>query len=142
MNKTFDKKLGVIPVISKKGYCKFKLKVKPEHLNHGGIVHGGVLASLCDIALAASLTNSLQKDEWCVTAELSIYFLSPAFPTDMLFVYGKLIRRGNTLAFVEGGVETKDKRKIVRAHGIWVIKSKLSRRMKKSSHSATTRVYQ
>ena len=130
--KTFDKKLGVILVISKKGYCKFKLKVKPEHLNHGGIVHGGVLASLCDIALAASLTNSLQKDEWCVTAELNIYFLSPAFPRDTLFAYGKLIRRGNTLAFVEGGIETKDKKQIARAQGIWVIKSKSGKRIKKT----------
>ena len=130
MTKTFDKKLGVIPVISKKGYCKLKLKIKSEHLNHGGIVHGGVLAALCDIALAGSLTNSLQKDEWCVTAELNIYFLSPAFPKDTLFAYGKLIRRGNTLAFVEGVVETKDKKQIVRAQGIWVIKSKLSKRMK------------
>ena len=131
MTKTFDKKLGVILIISKKGYCKFKLKVKPEHLNHGGIVHGGVLATLCDIALAGSLTDSLQKDEWCVTAELNIYFLSPAFPTDLLFAYGKLIRRGNTLAFVEGGIETKDKRKIASAQGIWVIKSKFSKRVKK-----------
>ncbi len=131
MTKTFDKELGVIPVISKKGYCKFKLKVKPEHLNHGGIVHGGVLASLCDIALAGSLNDSLQKDEWCVTAELNVYFLSPAFPGSVLFAYGKLLRRGNTLAFVEGGVETKDKKQIVRAQGIWVIKSKFNKRIKK-----------
>ena len=132
MTKTFDKKLGVIPVISKKGYCKLKLKVKPEHLNHGGIVHGGVLASLCDIALAGSLNNSLQRDEWCVTAELNIYFLRPAFPKDVLFAYGKLIKRGNTLAFVEGGIETKDKKQIVQAHGIWVIKSKTNKRIKKT----------
>ena len=129
--KTFDKKLGVIPVNSKKGYCKLKLKIKPEHLNQGSIVHGGVLATLCDIALAGSLNNSLQKNEWCVTAELNIYFLSPAFPKDILFAYGKLIRRGNTLAFVEGDIETKDKRKIASAQGIWVIKSKFSKRVKK-----------
>ena len=132
MAKTFDKNLGVIPVISKKGYCKLKLKVKPEHLNHGGIVHGGVLASLCDIALAGSLNNSLQRDEWCVTAELNIYFLRPALPSDVLFAYGKLIKRGNTLAFVEGGIETKDKKQIVQAHGIWVIKSKTNERIKKT----------
>ena len=132
-NKTFDKKLGVILVNSKKGYCKFKLKVKPEHLNHGGIVHGGVLTALCDIALAGSLTDSLQKDEWCVTAELNVYFLNPAFPKDILFPYGRLIKRGNTLAFVEGGIETKDKRKIVHAQGIWVIKSKLNKRIKKAN---------
>ena len=131
MTETFDKKLGVILVSSKKGYCQLKLKVKPEHLNHGGIVHGGVIATLCDIALAGSLTNSLQKDEWCVTAELNIYFLSPAFPKDILFAYGKLIRRGNTLAFVEGWIETRDKRKVAHAQGIWVIKSQSNKKIKK-----------
>ena len=128
--KTFDKKLGVIPISSKKGYCKFKLKVKPEHLNHGGIVHGGMIATFCDVALAGALNHVLKKDEWCVTAELNIYFLNPAYPKDVLFGYGKLVKRGNTLAFVEGSIETADKRKIATAQGIWVIKSKPGKKTK------------
>ena len=128
--KTFDKKLGVILISSKKGYCKFKLKVKPEHLNHGGIVHGGVIATFCDVTLAGALNHVLKKDEWCVTAELNVYFLSPAYQKDVLFGYGKLVKRGNTLAFVEGSIETADKRKIATAQGIWVIKSKPGKKTK------------
>lgn len=127
---TFDKKLGVILVSSKKGYCKFKLKIKPEHLNHGGIVHGGVIATLCDITLAGALNHVMKKDEWCVTAELNTYFLNPALSSDILYGYGKLIKRGNTLAFVEGTIETSDKRKIAYAQGIWVIKSKVVKKAK------------
>ena len=130
MAKTFDKKLGVIPISSKKGYCKFKLKVKPEHLNHGGIVHGGVIATFCDVTLAGALNHVLKKDEWCVTAELNVYFLNPAYPKDVLFGYGKLVKRGNTLAFVEGSIETSDKRKVATAQGIWVIKSKPGKKTK------------
>ncbi len=128
--KTFEKKLGVIPVSSKKGYCKLKLKIKPEHLNHGGIVHGGVIATLCDVTLAGALNHVLKKDEWCVTAELNIYFLNPGYPNDILFGHGKLVKRGNTLAFVEGSIETADKRKIATAQGIWVIKSKPGKKVK------------
>ncbi len=128
--KTFEKKLGVIPVASKKGYCKLKLKIKPEHLNHGGIVHGGVIATLCDVALAGALNHVLKKDEWCVTAELNIYFLKPAYPKDILFGYGQLVKRGNTLAFVEGKIESADKRQIAIAQGIWVIKSKPGKKTK------------
>ncbi len=127
---TFDTKLGVILVNSKKGYCKFKLKVKPEHLNHGGIVHGGVIATLCDVTLAGALNHVMKKDEWCVTAELNTYFLNPALNSDILYGYGKLIKRGNTLAFVEGTIETSDKRKIAYAQGIWVIKSKTVKQIK------------
>lgn len=121
---TFDKQLGVKVVSYKKGYCKVKLDIKPQHLNGGGIVHGGALATLCDIALAGAVSTVLKKNEWCVTAELSIKYLSPAFPKTQLFGYSKLIKKGNTLAFVEGGIETKDKKQIARANGIWAIKSR------------------
>ena len=129
-NPTFDRHLGVKTVTQKKGYCKVRLNVKPKHLNHGGIVHGGVLASLCDIALAGSIFRVLKKDEWCVTAELSIEYLSPVFPGESIFGYGKLIRAGRTLAFVEGGIETKSKVNITKAQGIWYIKKGPSKKLK------------
>ena len=119
---TFDKQLGVKIVNHKKGYCKVRLNVKPQHLNHGGIVHGGVLATLCDVALAGAVATVMNKEEWCVTIQLNIEYMDPAFLGDTLFGFGKLVRRGKTLAFVEGGIETKNKRKITKAHGIWFIK--------------------
>ena len=129
---TFDKHLGVKLVTSKKGYCKIKLELKPNFLNAGGIAHGGVLATLCDIALAGAITKVMKKDEWCVTAQLNIEYLYPAFPDEILFAYGNLVKKGNTLAFVEGGIETKSKKLIARAQGIWVIKKFLNRNIKKA----------
>ena len=128
---TFDKHLDIKFVNSKKGYCRIKLNLKPNHLNHGGIAHGGVLASLCDIALAGAVGTLLSKNEWCVTAQLDIHYLNPAFP-GTIFGYGMVVRKGSTLAFVSGGVETKDKKQIANAHGIWVIKTFPSRRIKKA----------
>ena len=127
---TFDKELGAKLVNSKKGSCRFKLDVKSKHLNHGGIVHGGVLATLCDISLAGAVTDVLGNNEWCVTAQLNIEYLYPAFPEETIFGYGKLVKKGNTLAFVEGGIESKSKRKIAKASGIWVIKSYKSKKIK------------
>ena len=127
---TFDKKIGIKPVSCKKGYCKVKLDIKPHHLNHGGIVHGGVLATLCDISLAGAVATVMKKDQWCVTIQLNVEFLEPAFLGETLFGYGKLVRRGKTLAFVEGGIETKDKKKITKAHGIWFIKSGPSKKIR------------
>ena len=129
---TFDKNLGAKLVNLKKGYCKIKLNVKSKHLNHGGIAHGGVLATLCDIALAGALTNVLREGEWCVTAQLNIEYLYPAFPGETIFGYGKLVKKGSTLAFVEGGIESKSKKQIAKATGIWVIKSYPSKKIKVS----------
>ena len=128
--KTFDKDLGVKSVSSKNGYCKVKLDIKSHHLNHGGIVHGGVLATLCDIALAGAVATKMKKSEWCVTIQLNVEFMDPAYSGETIFGYGKLVRRGKTLAFVEGGIESKDKRQIAKAHGIWFIKSGPSKKIK------------
>lgn len=118
---TFDKDLGIKEVSYKKGFCKIKLDLKPRHLNHGGIAHGGVLASLCDVALAGAVSTLMEKTQWCLTAQLDIEYMNPAFPGE-IFAYGKVIKRGKNLAFVEGGIELKDKTVIARSHGIWIIK--------------------
>ena len=123
IKKTFDKYLGVTRVSQKKGYCKIKLNLKSEHLNAGGIAHGGVIATLCDIALAGAIDGDLKKDEWCVTAQLNIHFISPAFP-GIVFANGRLVKKGNTLAFTEGEIEDGKKNIIATAKGIWVIKKK------------------
>jgi len=126
----FDKHLGLKVVKRKKGYCKIRLDVKPKYLNRGGIVHGGVLATLCDVALAGAVATAMREGEWCVTVQLQIEYMNPAFLGESLFGYGKLIRAGRTLAFVEGGIETKSKVKITKAQGIWYIKKGPSKKLK------------
>lgn len=123
--KTFDKHIGVKLIAKKRGYARFKLILKPHHLNEGGIAHGGILATLCDISLAGALGSLLKKEERCLTAELDIHFINPAFPTKPIYGFGKVIRKGKNVAFMEGGIETQDKTTIVKAKGIWVIKTKL-----------------
>lgn len=118
---TFDADLGLKEVSSKKGFYKIKLDLESRHLNHGGIAHGGVLASLCDVALAGAVSTLMEKTQWCLTAQLDIEYINPAFSGE-IFAYGKVVKKGRNLAFVEGGVELKDKTIIVKSHGIWIIK--------------------
>lgn len=129
---TFDKHLGVGLVDRKGGYCRVRLKLKPAHLNNGGIAHGGVITALCDIALAGAVGSKLSEGEWCVTVNLNVEFINPAFGGVEIFAYGKVIKRGRTLAFVHGGVETKDKVQIARANGIWALRSKPSKKINTS----------
>lgn len=119
---TFDKDLGIKEISSKKGFYRIKLDLKQKHLNHGDIAHGGVLASLLDIALAGAVSTTMEKNEWCLTANLSIEYLNPAFP-GVIYAFGKLVKRGKNLAFVEGGIMSKDKKLLTKATGIWIIKT-------------------
>ncbi|MBI2995240.1 MAG: PaaI family thioesterase [Candidatus Melainabacteria bacterium] len=121
--RTFDKYLGLKLVSRKKGYYKVKLALKPEHLNNGGIAHGGMLATLFDVVLAGAINTVMDKKEFCVTANLNIDYVNPAFPGE-LYAKAKVTKRGNTLAFVEGVIETENRVLIAKANGIWVIKSK------------------
>lgn len=120
---TFDKFLNIQTIKKKNGACRIKLTLKDILLNYGGIAHGGVIASICDIVLAGAVESVLKKDQWCVTAELNVHFLNPAPPKSVLYGYAKIVKVGKTLAFVEGGIETIDKKQIAKATGIWAIKN-------------------
>lgn len=125
MGKTFDREIGIKTVYSKNGKSKLKMKVVEKLLNHGGIAHGGVIASFCDCVLAEAIHNKLPKNKWCVTVEISIDFMEPANRNEILIGEGKLVRMGKTLAFVEGKIKTeKSKKFIAKATGIWFIKNK------------------
>ncbi len=130
-NLTFDKDLGVKTVSKRNGFYKIKLDLKQKHLNHGGIAHGGVLAGLLDIALAGAVSTTMEKTQWCLTAQLAIEYLNPAFPGE-IFAFGKIVKRGRNLAFVEGGIESKNKELLTKASGIWIIKDFPTKKIKAS----------
>ena len=130
----FDKHIGAKVVTFKKDCCKVKLDVKKQHLNYGGLVHGGVIATLCDIALSGAVAKAMKKYQWCVTIHLSVEYMNHAVLGDRLYAYGKIAKVGRTLAFVDGFIEKRDKTKVAKAHGIWFIKQGPSKkiRIKKS----------
>lgn len=57
------------------GHAELSLAIGPQHMQHQGSVHGGILAYLADNALAFA-GGSLFGD--AVTVELKINFLKPA----------------------------------------------------------------
>lgn len=39
------------------GYAKARMKIKPEHLNSGGVCEGGAIFTLADLAFAAAINS-------------------------------------------------------------------------------------
>lgn len=105
MGTGFASAMGVRVLSGENGEALIELEVGPEHLNLGGTVHGGVLATLVDVAVAVAL-HSLDSDgtrRAMATTELNVTFLQPS-STGPLQCRARIRRRGRSLAVGEAEV--------------------------------------
>lgn len=77
------------------GYCKLHFTVKPEMLNGFESIHGGVVFSASDSALAFAANS---HGSIAVALDVSITFTRPAKAGDLLYVEAKEIHLGNKTA--------------------------------------------
>ena len=79
-NKPFHKQLGITLVEQRRGFGKIQLRKDADTPGGiGGSVHGGVLASMVDIAMIVAVFSDLgPDDEPAGTAELGITYLRQA----------------------------------------------------------------
>ena len=95
------------------GWCESTLAVTPRHLQHGGIVHAGVQATMADHTAGAAATTILEAGQHVVTAEFKINYLRPARDADRLLAVATVVGSGRTQAvcrcdiFLERGGERK-----------------------------------
>jgi uncharacterized protein (TIGR00369 family) len=73
-----------------------------DHQGYEGIVHGGILSSLLDEAMA-KLAYSLGVP--AVTAELTVKFKTPAAPGEGLSIFGRITEETNRLILAEAKIE-------------------------------------
>ena len=106
--------LGIERRMSEAGVSELLLAPRPEHLNSFGVVHGGVLMTLLDVAMAAA-ARSLQAGMGVVTIELKTSFLRPA--RGPLCGAGRVVQRGATLCFAEASISDAAGRVCARASG-------------------------
>lgn len=79
--------------------CPFDEPLTQQH----GLVHGGVLASLVDVACGYAALTLMPDDREVLTVEFKINFLKPA-KTERLIAVGKVVQAGRTLTVCEGSV--------------------------------------
>lgn len=107
--------LGIRITDRENGMVRLRLEPRPELENSWGSMHGGVLMTLLDVALA-SAGRSL--DEGCngaVTVEMKVNFLAAAFGT--VVGEGRAQRAGRSLIFSEGELTTEDGTLLAKATG-------------------------
>lgn len=88
-----------------------------EHLLHaGGYMHGGVLATLLDSAMAAAMMTTAPQGARCSTLQLSVQYLATVRKdVGRLIAEGKLSHRGRRVCAAEGLVRDEQNKVYARA---------------------------
>jgi uncharacterized protein (TIGR00369 family) len=79
--------------------CAFDERLTQQH----GLLHGGVMASLVDVACGYAALTVMPAGREVLTVEFKINFLKPA-KTDRLIAVGQVVQAGRTLTICEGSV--------------------------------------
>lgn len=84
------------------------LFVDERHLNRGGTVHGGAIATLVDVAMGAAVFAGSDDDERPVTIEMKVNYLEAGEGGDLRAV-AKVRRRGSRFTVLEAEVVQGDR---------------------------------
>lgn len=87
------------------GKSKIELPVTTELKQAYGVVHGGIISTVLDMAMSSALSTTLADEEFSTTIDLNVSFLRPMFG-ESLIGEGKVVKRGKRVIVVNG--ETKD----------------------------------
>lgn len=102
------------------GSVQVALDLLPHHLNPGGIIHGGVIASLLDIAIGLALRTGLSSDFAHVTTQLNISYLKPC-RQGRVVASGTAIHQGRRTGYGEAELRDQRDRMLSRATGSFLI---------------------
>ncbi len=98
--------LGMEVVELAGGYARIIVPVEEKLNSLLGVLHGGVLSSLADSAVAMALSTIIEPDEKPVTVEININYLG-LVQGDQAIAEARIISRGRTIAV--GDVDITDK---------------------------------
>ena len=73
----FAKRLGIELDSQEPGHAVMSMKIRDEHKQNHGVVHGGGVAALIDSAMAFAIMTILGEDERTTTVDLTIHYLRP-----------------------------------------------------------------
>ena len=96
----FSQHIGAEIVKVGLGFCEVHLDLKPHHLQHQGIVHGGVTATLADISLAFAGGSVFQH---AVTGDLQLNYVSPGKGSKLIAV-AKVVHHKTRSAWCEAKI--------------------------------------
>jgi uncharacterized protein (TIGR00369 family) len=100
------------------------LRVAKPHTNQQGLVHGGLIATLADSAMAYSCRQVMGSwASWMATISLTVDFVGPAQIGQWLTVESDVIKTGKTICFAQSLIKA-DNSVIARANATFRVVAK------------------
>ncbi len=99
----FIRALGVRLIEFSQGRCVLGMVLRSDHMQHGGVAHGGAVGTLADNAAGAAATTLMGGARVAITAEYRISFLAPAIGEE-LRAEGQVLRYGKSLVHTKADV--------------------------------------
>jgi len=120
MHSPLNEKFGIHTEDLPDGTVALSLATDASHVNEIGLVHGGVTMLLLDGAMGRAAGRTLEPGQSCATIQFTAQFLAPA--QGRLRAVGRMVKRGRSVAFLEGECTREDGTLIARAVGSWAIR--------------------
>ena len=119
-NNPFQHFVGIEVLKLGGGKSVLQLELKDHHFNLYGIPHGGVHATLLDIAMgtAASFPDSSGKEVDSVTLNLSVDYIAPP-SSRILVAKGIVTKKGKSIAYCTAEIFDQDKTLIASGRSIF-----------------------
>lgn len=97
---TYLEFLGFRLATWKEGFARLEMPVRPDHRNTVGFLHGGVIASLLDIAGAVAGSHGIADEIVSITINQNCTYMAP-HRGDTVIAEGELIRTTTSLFFTQ-----------------------------------------
>lgn len=108
----FEDLVGPLGCKREQGRISFAFRVRPDHLNTGGTLHGGMLMTFADFAICLAAVWD-QPGERCVTVSINCEFVDAGRNGDLVESVCEVVRRTRNLTFVRGSIFVADKMLLV-----------------------------
>ena len=95
--------LGIKLVDHGPGWCETALRLEPRHLQHTGVVHAGVQATIADHTAGAAAMTLTPAHQFILTVEFKIHLLRPGVGESLL-CRAQVLKPGKAFHVVEAEV--------------------------------------
>lgn len=93
--------LGIEVTAIEPDKAELRLPCKSELIQGGGLIAGGILATLLDEAMAHAVLGGNEAGQRTSTIDMSVSYLRPVYAGDMLVCEARVIKRGKRVIFAE-----------------------------------------
>ncbi len=114
----FSKYIGVRVLEIRDGYARYVLPIKDKLLHIYGGLHGGVIASLADISMAAAVLSILDHERRIATVNLNMQYVAPVKEGEV-FAEARVVERKRGVVFAEVTIYNKNREITAKGSGIF-----------------------